>query len=193
MVYLKPVLPAVTERAERLLGGAPLQWQDAGSPLLGTTIAPFAPLLQRVEHAAVQAVMEATAAAVAANAAVSGQAVRGQQEEEKEVSEIDIETFQRIDLRVARVVAAEHVEGADKLLKLTLDVGTQQRTVFSGIRSSYEPAALVGRHVILVANLKPRKMRFGVSEGMVLAASGEGTGVFLLAADEGAAPGMKVT
>jgi methionyl-tRNA synthetase len=137
--------------------------------------------------------MEATAGAVAANAAVSGQAVRGQQEEEKEVSEIDIETFQRIDLRVARVVAAEHVEGADKLLKLTLDVGTQQRTVFSGIRSSYEPAALVGRHVILVANLKPRKMRFGVSEGMVLAASGEGTGVFLLAADEGAAPGMKVT
>src|SRR5690606_32568993 len=95
-------------------------------------------------------------------------------------SEIDIELFSRLDLRVARVVTAELVEGADKLLKLTLDTGVDSRTVFAGIRSAYEPSALEGRLVVLVANLKPRKMRFGISEGMVLAASGDGKGVFLL-------------
>ena len=107
--------------------------------------------------------------------------------------EIDIAQFQTTDLRVARVLDASFVEGADKLLKLTLDVGGPQRTVFAGIRSTYDPNALVGRLVILVANLKPRKMRFGVSEGMVLAASGDAGGPFLLSPDSGAAPGMKVS
>jgi methionyl-tRNA synthetase len=107
-------------------------------------------------------------------------------------SQITIEDFARVDLRVARIVKAEAVEGADKLLKLTLDLGNEQRTVFAGIKSAYEPAALEGRLTVVVANLAPRKMKFGVSEGMVLAASGEGPGIFLLSVDSGAQPGMKV-
>jgi methionyl-tRNA synthetase len=99
----------------------------------------------------------------------------------------------KTDLRVARVLEASYVEGADKLLKLTLDVGSEQRTVFAGIRSAYEPTALVGKLVVVVANLQPRKMRFGVSQGMVLAASAPGEGVFLLSPDGGAKPGMKVS
>ena len=109
------------------------------------------------------------------------------------VAEIDIAQFAKTDLRVARVLEAGHVDGADKLLKLTLDVGDSKRTVFAGIRSGYEPQTLVGKLVILVANLKPRKMRFGVSEGMVLAASGDAGGPFLLSPDGGAKPGMKVS
>jgi methionyl-tRNA synthetase len=106
---------------------------------------------------------------------------------------VGIDDFARIDLRIARVVNAEHVEGAAKLLKLTLDVGEgRHRTVFAGIKSAYRPEDLVGRLTPMVANLAPRKMKFGVSEGMVLAASGEGPGVFLLAPDEGALPGMRV-
>jgi methionyl-tRNA synthetase len=105
-----------------------------------------------------------------------------------------IKDFAKLDLRVARVVDAAHVEGSDKLLKLTLDLGTEQRNVFSGIRSAYDPATLVGRQVVMIANLEPRKMRFGVSEGMVLCASrDDGPEVFLLSPDDGAAPGMKVT
>jgi methionyl-tRNA synthetase len=99
----------------------------------------------------------------------------------------------KTDLRVARVVDAALVDGADKLLRLTLDLGGEERTVFAGIRTAYEPATLVGRLVIVVANLKPRKMRFGVSQGMVLAASAKGDGVFLLSPDSGAKPGMKVS
>ena len=101
--------------------------------------------------------------------------------------------FQKVDLRVARVVQASLVEGADKLLRLQLDLDGEERVVFAGIRSAYEPGALVGKLVVLVANLKPRKMRFGVSQGMVLAASGKDGGVFLLHPDDGARPGMKVS
>ncbi|MEE8306389.1 MAG: methionine--tRNA ligase subunit beta, partial [Gammaproteobacteria bacterium] len=107
-------------------------------------------------------------------------------------TEIDIDTFLEVDLRIAKIVAAEFVEGADKLLRLSLDMGGETRQVFSGIRAAYEPADLVGRLTVAVANLKPRKMRFGVSEGMVLAASGEGPGIFLLSPDSGAEPGMRV-
>jgi methionyl-tRNA synthetase len=107
--------------------------------------------------------------------------------------EIELADFQRTELRVARVIEASYVEGADKLLKLRLDVGTEERTVFSGIRSAYDPAALTNRLVVLVANLAPRKMRFGVSQGMVLAASGDEPGIFLIAPDSGAKPGMKVS
>ena len=106
---------------------------------------------------------------------------------------ISIDEFRKVDLRVARIVNAEHVDGADKLLKLTLDLGSATRTVFAGIKSAYDPAALKGRLTVVVANLAPRKMKFGLSEGMVLAASGETPGIFLLAPDSGAAPGMKVT
>jgi methionyl-tRNA synthetase len=106
---------------------------------------------------------------------------------------ITIDDFTRIDLRIARIVAAEAVEGTDKLLKLTLDIGdAKPRTVFAGIKSAYAPEALVGRLTPMVANLAPRKMRFGESEGMVLAASGDGPGIYLLAPDDGATPGMRV-
>jgi len=109
------------------------------------------------------------------------------------IATISIDEFKRLDLRVARIVEAELVTGADKLLKLTLDLGSERRTVFAGIKSAYDPAALKGRLTVMVANLAPRKMKFGVSEGMVLAASGEGPGVYLLAPDAGATAGMKVT
>ena len=188
IVYLKPIVPALAARAEKLLGGAELDWQSAASPLLGTPIAKFEPLLTRVEPASIEAIAKPTTSetptvttvAVTASAAAA-------------TSEIDIAQFQRTELRVARVIEASYVDGADKLLKLKLDVGTEERTVFSGIRSSYEPAALTGRLVVLVANLAPRKMRFGVSQGMVLAASGDEPGIFLLSPDSGATPGMKVS
>jgi methionyl-tRNA synthetase len=105
---------------------------------------------------------------------------------------ISIDDFAKVDLRIAKIVKAEHVEGADKLLKLTLDLGNRTRTVFAGIKSAYDPAKLEGRLTVMVANLAPRKMKFGVSEGMVLAASGEGPGLFLLSPDSGAQAGMKV-
>jgi len=105
---------------------------------------------------------------------------------------ISIDDFNKLDLRIAKIVKAEHVDGADKLLKLTLDTGNGTRTVFAGIKSAYDPAKLEGRLTVMVANIAPRKMKFGVSEGMVLAASGDGTGLFLLSPDGGAQPGMKV-
>jgi methionyl-tRNA synthetase len=109
-----------------------------------------------------------------------------------EGAKVTIDDFNKLDLRVARIDRAEPVEGADRLLKLTLDLGGETRTVFAGIRGAYEPEKLEGRLTVVVANLEPRKMRFGVSEGMVLAASAEGSGIYLLTADAGAQPGMKV-
>ena len=182
IVYLKPVVPALAARAEALLAGGELDWNSAAAPLLGLKIAKFEPLLTRVETATVEALIKpghSEAPAVTTTPAGNGQ--------------IDLTEFQKTELRVARVIEASYVEGADKLLKLKLDVGDAERTVFSGIRSSYEPTALTNRLVILVANLAPRKMRFGVSEGMVLAASGDEPGIFLLAPDSGAKPGMKVS
>jgi methionyl-tRNA synthetase len=187
MVYLKPIVPKLAARAEKLLGAGELVWADAATPLLARPIAPFEPLLTRVEPASIEAIVGGPPAEP--SAAAPPPAIT----KEPGMPEIDIAQFQTTDLRVAKVVEAAYVEGADKLLRLTLDVGTEQRTVFSGIRKSYEPAALVGRLVILVANLAPRKMRFGVSQGMVLAASGEEDGIFLLAPDSGAKPGMKVS
>jgi methionyl-tRNA synthetase len=201
-VYLKPVLPALAERTERLLGGAALRWEDAATPLLGKPLAPFEALLQRVEPAAVERILADTkseaasatvgAAASAATTAAPAKVTAAAAEGPAQSAEIDIDAFLKVDLRVARVAAARYVEGADKLLELTLDVGGETRTVFSGIRSAYEPDQLVDKLVVLVANLKPRKMRFGVSQGMVLAAGGD-SGIFLVAPDAGAAPGMKVT
>ncbi len=105
---------------------------------------------------------------------------------------ITIDEFAKVDLRVARIVAASHVEGAEKLLQLTLDIGGEQRNVFSGIKSAYQPEALVGRLTVMIANLAPRKMKFGLSEGMVLAAGPGGKDIFLLEADAGAQPGMRI-
>ncbi|TLY64798.1 MAG: methionine--tRNA ligase subunit beta, partial [Gammaproteobacteria bacterium] len=106
---------------------------------------------------------------------------------------VSIDEFKRIDLRVAKILDAQHVDGADKLLKLTLDLGSETRTVFAGIKSAYDPDALKGRLTVMVANLAPRKMKFGVSEGMVLAASGDTPGLYLLSPDAGATPGMRIS
>ena len=182
IVYLKPIVPALAARAEALLAAGELRWQDAATPLLGVRIAKFEALLTRVETATVESLTKpapSEATPVIPKADGNG--------------EIDLAEFQKTELRVARVIEASYVDGADKLLKLRLDVGNEERTVFSGIRSSYEPAALTNRLVILVANLAPRKMRFGVSQGMVLAASGEEPGIFLLSPDSGAQAGMKVS
>jgi methionyl-tRNA synthetase len=188
MCYLKPIVPALAARSEKLLAAGELTWQSVGEPLLGCPIAPFEPLLTRVEPAAIEAI---TRTPNSETATVTEHASRSAAPTGS--NEIDISQFQKTELRVARIIEASYVEGADKLLQLRLDVGTEERTVFSGIRSAYEPAALTDRLVILVANLAPRKMRFGVSQGMVLAASGDEPGIFLLSPDSGAKPGMKVS
>src|SRR5690606_18440352 len=158
---------------------------------------PYHPLLERVDPAAVQTIVDDTRRAAETREAEStgsgsGGAAVTETTNDAGSGEIDLDQFLKVDLRAARVVKAEYVEGADKLLKLTLDAGSETRTVFAGIRGAYEPDQLEGRLVVLVANLKPRKMRFGTSEGMVLAASGEGRGVWLVQPDEGAEPGMQV-
>ena len=179
-IYLKPILPAMAENAEAFLRVEPLAWKDAEQPLLNHEINRFKALFARIDKKAVDKVIAAT-----------------QAEAEAETPETDgtisIEDFQKIDLRVARITEAKLVDGADKLLDLTLDVGDHHRRVFSGIRSAYEPAGLIGRLVVVVANLAPRTMRFGVSEGMVLAAGPGGSDIFMVAPDTGAEPGMPVT
>ena len=198
-IYLKPVMPNVAADVESCLGVPPLAWQDAGTLLpAGHTIQPYRHLMTRIDPKQVQALIDAesTPAApapqkhaehqerVAAKAAESAPAAAA--------GTISIDDFAKLDLRVARIAAADAVEGADKLLKLTLDVGGSTRIVFAGIKSAYDPAQLVGRHAVVVANLAPRKMRFGTSEGMILAASGDGPGLFLVSPDSGAEPGMRV-
>ncbi len=181
MAYLKPVLPTTAERAETFLGAPISNWNDIARPLLGTTINEYQPLATRVDATTVGKLLETPMTETTPNAApAAGPAT------------ISAEEFARIDLRVARIEAAEYVEGADRLLRLTVDLGGERRTVFAGIRGAYEPEKLTGRHIVIVANLKPKKLRFGVSEGMALAASGE-AGLFLLAPDAGATAGMKVS
>jgi methionyl-tRNA synthetase len=182
MTWLKPVMPSMAAQAEAFLGAQVTHWRDVEQPLLDTAINEYQPLATRVDAAAVQMIVETpmTPTETATTAAPAKPA------------EITSEDFAKIDLRVARVESAEFVDGADRLLKLGVDLGGERRTVFAGIRGAYEPAQLVGRHVVIVANLKPKKMRFGTSEGMALAASGD-SGLFLLSPDAGATAGMKVS
>ena len=187
MIYLKPVLPALAARAETFLNVAPLKWQDHVSQLTGHRINPFNPLLARLEAKQVEALVSVPDEA--SNAAM----IQGASEDSTNPAVIDIDTFSQVDLRVARVIRAKPVEGADKLLELTLDLGDHERRVFSGIKSAYNPDALEGKLTVVVANLAPRKMKFGVSEGMVLAAGPGGADIFLISPDSGATPGMKVT
>jgi methionyl-tRNA synthetase len=187
MSYLAPVLPKMAEEAGHFLHAPLIDWDDIERPLLGTTIAPYRPLASRLDPKVVATLV------APADSSPSLTSPSPSNDSSGAPSMIKIEDFQNIDLRIARVVNAEPVEGSDKLLRLTLDLGTEQRNVLSGIRSAYEPQALVGRMVLMVANLEPRKMRFGVSEGMVLCASGEGPGVYVLSPDVGAMAGMKVT
>jgi methionyl-tRNA synthetase len=194
--YLAPVLPQTAARAAELLGlEYPFAWADLARPI--ARIGPYKHLLTRVDAKQVAALVEANRESLQPATAQQSQQRHAEHQQhaakESAVSEtVSIEDFNRIDLRVARIVDAQQVEGADKLVKLTLDIGQETRTVFAGIKAAYAPESLKGRHTVMVANLAPRKMRFGVSEGMVLAASGEGPGIFLIAPDEGAQPGMRV-
>ena len=187
-IFLKPVLPEMAEKAEAFLSVAPLTWADAEAPLLGHTISKFKPMLQRIETAQIEKMVEASKQPESAS--VPTKAKPATTDEAADV--ISIDDFMKVQLKVARIVEAAPVEGADKLLQLTLDVGDHQRQVFSGIKAAYQAEDLVGRLTVVVANLAPRKMRFGVSEGMVLAAGPGGSDIFLLSPDSGAEPGMDV-
>ena len=185
MIYLQPVLPGMAAKARGFFQEADWQWANAATPLLGTAITAYEPLATRLDAKAVSALVQpenapSDTATLAAAAAVEGNL-------------ISVDEFLRVDLRVAKVLTAETVTGADKLLKLRVDLGELgQRDLFAGIRAACDPAALVGRLIVVVANLEPRKMRFGVSEGMMLAAGPGGKDIFILSPDSGAMPGMRV-
>lgn len=196
-IYLKPVLPSLAHEAERLLNVPSFAWEDARTLLpAGHKISEFKHLMTRVEEKQLDALFDIPKEAPAVNAPTPHPASPAKSEEKAAIAAtptISIDDFTKVDLRIAKIVNAEHVEGADKLLKLTLDVGALgTRQVFAGIKSAYDPATLIGKITVMVANLAPRKMKFGLSEGMVLAASGDTPGIFLLSPDSGAQPGMKV-
>ncbi|MGB6054383.1 MAG: methionine--tRNA ligase [Burkholderiaceae bacterium] len=195
-IYLKPVLPALAQKVEALFNLAPLSWSDVATPLVHQQkINPYTHLMTRVEPKMMDALFEAPEPEQAAAAASAGTA--GSAAIEPIAEEIKIDDFARIDLRIARIVDCQPVDGSDKLLRLTLDVGEGRlRNVFSGIKSAYQPADLVGKLTVMVANLAPRKMKFGISEGMVLAASAADEkadpGIYVLNPWPGATPGMRV-
>lgn len=196
MHYLKPVLPNMAREVEAFLN-CELRWDNYQQPLLNHAINPFKALMQRVEPVKVQAMVDASkdnlqAAATAANQAPAVQNAPVAADIEALAPTINIDDFAKLDLRIAKIVSAEHVEGADKLLRLQLDLGNEQRQVFAGIKAAYQPEQLVGRLTVMVANLAPRKMKFGMSEGMVMAAGPGGSEIFLLSPDDGATPGMRV-
>ncbi|MGQ0697407.1 MAG: methionine--tRNA ligase [Panacagrimonas sp.] len=189
-LYLKPVLPCVAARVERFLDVPALGWSDIGKPLLGLSIRPYEALITRVEQKTIDAMMAAEAAPVEAGVTKQEAIVPTP---ESASTTISMDDFGKLDLRIARIASAESVEGADKLLRLKLDLGPLgERQVFAGIKSAYKSEDLVGRLTMCVANLAPRKMKFGLSEGMVLAASDDRGGPFMLAPDAGAQPGMRV-
>jgi methionyl-tRNA synthetase len=188
VTYLKPVLPKLAEASEAFLNIKPLMWNDVSTPLTNHSINKFKPLMTRVEKDKVDAMIEASKENLRATAPQNPAATQVDPLAEP----IEFEDFAKVDLRIARIIKAEHVEGADKLLRLTLDIGNETRNVFAGIKSAYRPEDLEGKLTVMVANLKPRKMRFGLSEGMVLAAGPGGKDLWVLHPDEGAQPGMRV-
>jgi len=191
-VMLKPILPNLAARAEKFLSTHDLNWTDlAKRP---DAIGNYEHLMTRVEGKQLDALFEANKETLMAATPPSPlpPLPEGAGKSTGASAQITIDDFNKVDLRIAKIVNAETVEGADKLLKLTLDVGGAAKTVFAGIKSAYDPEQLKGRLTVVVANLAPRKMKFGVSEGMVLAASGEGPGLYLLSPDSGAQSGMKV-
>jgi methionyl-tRNA synthetase len=208
-IMLSPVLPHVAERVKEFLGDAAFSWDDTRgenvwNTMLGRTIGAYSHLMQRVDAKMVEdlfdkpAVAAAPAAApAAAETAAPAAEAAGAGDIEELAPEISIDDFTKIDLRVAKIVNCEHVEGSSKLLRLTLDVGEgRYRNVFSGIKSAYQPEQLIGKLTVMVANLAPRKMKFGVSEGMVLCASAKDEktdpGLYLLEPVPGAKPGMRI-
>ena len=188
VTYLKPVLPKLAEASETFLNIKPLMWNDISSPLTNHTINSFKPLMTRVEKDKVDAMIDASKETLQATTSQAPTATLV----DPLAKPIEFDDFAKVDLRIARIIKAEHVEGADKLLRLTLDIGNETRNVFAGIKSAYQPEDLEGKLTVMVANLKPRKMRFGLSEGMVLAAGPGGKDLWILHPDEGAQPGMRV-
>ncbi len=197
-VYLKPVLPKLAADVEAFLNAASLSWQDAANCLpTGHAINPYQHLMTRLDPKQIEAMTEANKESLQPAPQAHSQTRHAEAQQHAEqagaVEHISIDDFTKVDLRIARIASAEHVEGAEKLLKLMLDIGEEKpRQVFAGIKSAYDPATLVGRLTVMVANLAPRKMKFGMSEGMVLAASDERGGPFILSPDVGAQPGMRV-
>ena len=204
-LYLKPVLPKVAEAVEAFLGIAPLAWSDAANALpAGHAINAYSHLMTRIDPKQVAALVEANKVSLVPAPEAAPQRHAEKQEKAAEVARaaaqagphISIDDFMKVELKVARIVDAGHVEGAEKLIRLSLDIGEEKpRQVFAGIKSAYDPAQLIGRMTVMVANLAPRKMKFGLSEGMILAASDPDDrtpGIFLLAPDTGAQPGMRV-
>ncbi len=186
ITYLKPVLPTLSRNAENFLNIDDQLWpKEQTTPLLDHSINPFKPLMTRVEKEKIDAVVEASKEDLSKDQTTI-------KKFEPIAETIEFDDFAKIDLRIAKIIKAEHVEGADKLLQLTVDIGDETRNIFAGIKSAYAPEDLEGRLTVVVANLKPRKMRFGISEGMVLAAGPGGKDLWILSPDEGAKAGMKV-
>ncbi len=186
MTYLKPVLPETAKASEAFLN-CELNWSTAPEFLGSHAINAFKPLMSRIDMKKVEAVVEASK-----ESTESKPEPQGWLAQEPIAAEIEYGDFAKVDLRVVKIAYAEHVEGADKLLRLTLDLGGETRNVFAGIKNAYQPEELIGKHTVMVANLKPRKMKFGMSEGMVLAAGPGGKELFILEPNEGAEPGMRV-
>ena len=185
MIYLKPVLPELARKTEAFLDVKPLSWADLSQALLGHKIKTFTPMIARVDKVKIDVMVESSKEDLAKNTQKASNM-------DPIAAEISYEDFAKVDLRIARIIKAEHVEGADKLLRLTLDIGDGTRNVFAGIKSAYAPEQLQGKLTVMVANLAPRKMKFGMSEGMVLAAGPGGKDLWILEPHQGAQPGMKV-
>ncbi|MDU8572294.1 methionine--tRNA ligase [Pseudomonas syringae] len=195
VIFLKPVLPNLAADAEKFLNVEPLTWADHKTLLANHQLNPFSALMTRIDPVKVEAMATASKEDLTATDSSADTASAGNGELTKDPlsAEIDFDAFAAIDLRVALILKAEHVEGADKLLRLTLDIGDEQRNVFSGIKSAYpNPSELEGRLTMMIANLKPRKMRFGISQGMVMAAGPGGEEIYLLSPDSGAKPGQRI-
>jgi methionyl-tRNA synthetase len=198
VIYLSPVLPKLAEQTRQLLNCPIDSWDEASTAQTGTPVSQFTHLMQRVELAQVHAMIEAGQQAAPENAASSAPAAAADsaaylEKEPLTAEHCTIDDFVKVDLRVARVLECEEVPESNKLLRMTLSLGGDvRRNVFAGIKGVYKPEDLVGKLVILCANLAPRKMKFGVSEGMVLAAGAGGQEIFVLRADDGAQPGMRV-
>ena len=188
--YLQPVLPVTAQKACDYLNLDQLSWHERSAPLVSHSVNIFKPLMQRIETTQIDAMIESSKQSIPTEESKPTQQASTAIEPIAET--INYDDFAKLDLRIARIVKANHVEGADKLLQLTLDIGNEQRNVFAGIKSAYAPEDLEGRHTVIVANLAPRKMRFGISEGMVLAAGPGGKDLWILNPDEGAKPGMRV-
>lgn len=193
MIYLKPVLPQTAAQVENFLAIPPLTWADKDEPLLDHSIREFKPLINRIDPKQIEAMKMATQDEIEKTTETTTPTAAAKAESDAETKPtITIDDFNKIDLRIAKVIEAEAVEGADKLLRLTVSLGDETRQIFAGIKSAYKPEELIGRHVVVVANLAPRKMRFGVSAGMVLAAGPGGKDLWVISPDPGAEPGAKV-